>query len=186
MRRKMPPYMSLSKVIGVCGGGAIYLLTWDSVQKMSNTRYWRLLALLWAANMFWLSTEKFSGNLSGSLLARMLELLQINMADGTFSILHTVLRKLAHLFEYGVLSFLLYRSFGRDDRVSWRPSLARWCIVATASFSLTDEWHQSFVAGRYASLMDCGVDAMGAAIAMLLIYGSTRGLRTTIRQRAAG
>ena len=38
-------------------------------------------------------------------------------------------------------------------------------FFVAAVYSLTDEWHQTFVPSRTASLFDCGFDSVGAAIA---------------------
>jgi VanZ family protein len=103
-----------------------------------------------------------------------LDLLHIGLSVGTFQTLHAVSRKLAHLIEYGVFCFLLYRSLGNQNRICWRPQLALWSILAAAAYSLTDEFHQLFVPGRGASLVDCALDTMGAAIAMFLIYAYSR------------
>ncbi len=139
---------------------------------------WWLLCLLWVAKMFWLSTGAFSGDLTRPLLAKLLDLLGLDLSAAAFGVLHTLLRKSAHVFEYAVFSFLLYRSLGDRDRLSWQPHIARWCILAGAAFSLGDEFHQLFVRGRGASLVDCSIDTAGAALAMLLVYGATKALRT--------
>jgi len=138
---------------------------------------WWLLSFLWVAKMFWMSTGVFSGDLSRPLLARLLDLLRIDLSAAAFGVLHILLRKSAHLFEYAVFSFLLYRALGDRDRLSWQPHIARWCILAGAVYSLSDEFHQAFVRGRGASLVDCAIDTAGAALAMLVVYGVTRGLQ---------
>ncbi|MFH1908814.1 MAG: VanZ family protein [Chloroflexota bacterium] len=60
----------------------------------------------------------------------------------------------------------------RSDRL--HPEGAKVSIVAAwllaVLYASGDEFHQSFVAGRHASLVDVGVDALGAAIA-LAIWG---------------
>ena len=140
---------------------------------------WWLLCLLWAAKMFWMSTGDFSGDLTRPLLARLLDLMRIDLSAAAFGVLHTLLRKSAHLFEYAVFGFLLYRSLGDRDRLSWQPHIARWCILAGAAFSLSDEFHQAFVSSRGASLIDCALDTAGAALAMLVVYWATRALRQT-------
>jgi VanZ family protein len=39
------------------------------------------------------------------------------------------------------------------------------------AYSLTDEFHQTFVPGRGPSLIDCGIDTTGAALGALVFYG---------------
>jgi VanZ family protein len=143
---------------------------------------WWLLFFLWAAKMFWMSTGDFSGDLTRPLLARLLDLMRIDLSGAAFGVLHTVLRKSAHLFEYAVFGFLLYRSLGDQDRLSWQPHIARWCILAGAVYSLSDEFHQVFVGSRGASVFDCAIDTAGAALAMLVVYGVSRVMSVSCRQ----
>lgn len=152
---------------------------------VSRTIVWRLITLAWAAEIFGMSTGTFGPDLSRSLLAGMLGLLHLAVSADALELLNTISRKLAHLTEYAVFSFLLYRSLGGQARIRWRPHAALWSIVAAAAYSLTDEFHQAFVPGRTASLIDCGIDATGAAFAMLLVYGGSWVLRKKTRNSTA-
>jgi VanZ family protein len=69
----------------------------------------------------------------------------------------TVLRKGAHVTEYAVLGALLLRALGRDA-----PA-----FLAGVAYAATDELHQHFVAGRHASPIDIGIDAIGVALGLL-------------------
>jgi VanZ family protein len=69
----------------------------------------------------------------------------------------TVLRKGAHVTEYLVLGALLVRALGRE--------LPAW--LAGVAYAATDELHQHFVAGRHASPVDVGIDAVGVALGVL-------------------
>jgi hypothetical protein len=69
-----------------------------------------------------------------------------------------VLRKLAHATEYAVLGVLLLRATGR-------MSVA---FVLGTLYAVTDELHQSFVAGRHASPLDVAIDAAGVAVGIAL------------------
>jgi len=69
-----------------------------------------------------------------------------------------VLRKLAHATEYAVLGVLLLRATGR-------MSVA---FVLGTLYAVTDELHQSFVAGRHASPLDVAIDAAGVAVGLAL------------------
>ena len=69
--------------------------------------------------------------------------------------------KIAHFFEYYIFGCLLYRWFSSTNRHSNRRK-AFWMTVAVGTlYALTDEWHQSFVPERHASLWDAAVDAAG-------------------------
>lgn len=135
---------------------------------------WWLATLAWAAEIFYLSTPTFRGSLSESILAQILDSLHLSVSLGTLEVLDSLLRKLAYLTEYSIFALLLYGCFGGRDGFRWRPRLASWCVMVASAYSLTDELHQVFSPGRHASLIDCGIDTSGAAIAMLLVYGASR------------
>ena len=74
-----------------------------------------------------------------------------------------VLRKLAHAAEYAILGALLVRATGR----------ARLAFVLAVLYAASDELHQHFVEGRVAAVHDVAIDAVGAAIGIVL-YRSAR------------
>lgn len=78
-----------------------------------------------------------------------------------------LVRKMAHAAEYSVLAFLIYLhltiygiSLGTKAFLSW--------LVSTV-YAFTDEWHQTAVAGRSASLKDIAIDSVGAALVLFVI-----------------
>ena len=76
----------------------------------------------------------------------------------------TVLRKLGHVAEYGVLTVLWFRALS--------PVAAQPQVLAAAiafAYAVSDEYHQSFVAGRHASPIDVGIDLIGIALAIIAI-----------------
>ena len=68
-----------------------------------------------------------------------------------------VARKLVHMAEYGVLWVPWWRALAFR-----RPLLA---AVITVAYAVTDEWHQTLVAGRNGSPVDVVIDAIGVAAA---------------------
>jgi VanZ family protein len=131
---------------------------------------WWVMTLAWAALIFFLSTRTFSPGFSEGLLCWMLHLLRLQVSSGTFHILHALLRKLAHLTEYAIFALLLYGVPYKKRQGLWQPRRAVICIAIATAYSLTDEFHQLFVPGRHASLNDCGLDTIGATLAMLVPY----------------
>lgn len=75
---------------------------------------------------------------------------------------------LAHLGEYFVLSGLWWRAL---TGVPTRRLVGRAvCVVVIAiAFSLSDEWHQSFVPGRDAEWYDVAMDALGATVGVFFV-----------------
>ena len=74
----------------------------------------------------------------------------------------SVLRKIAHVAEYFVLSFLLFRALVLIP-VARRTALLG-ALVMTLAYALSDEWHQHFVAGRQGSLRDVLIDSLGYVV----------------------
>jgi VanZ family protein len=70
----------------------------------------------------------------------------------------TVLRKLAHTGEYGVLGALLLRAVGRVEVAFGLGVL----------YALSDELHQTLVPGRSGTLLDLAIDAVGVACGIVL------------------
>jgi len=78
------------------------------------------------------------------------------------------LDKIVHALVFGLLAFLLLRSlrafdFARD----WRVLLGVGLIVTI--IGVLDEWMQSMVPGRTASLMDVLADGLGVASVLLTV-----------------
>jgi len=145
---------------------------------------WVMIAA-WAGLIFYLSTSGFGASFTKWLLYVILDLLRVTVSPQTFEVLHVCLRKLAHMTEYGVFSLLIYAGFLETQDFEWRPRLALVSIVIAGLYSLTDEYHQSFVAGRTPSLVDCGIDTIGASLATMMVFVSDRWRQTIRRRRAA-
>ena len=128
----------------------------------------------WAGTITFLSTSSYGGSATGWLLEQLLSSLHIHLAHQTFEIVHFLTRKLAHCTEYGIFGLFLYHSFTFRRLETWNTRSAISAVVVAGLFSLTDEYHQSFVPGRTASIKDCGIDTFGALLAMLLLYAGRR------------
>jgi len=74
-------------------------------------------------------------------------------------LLDTILRKLAHMVEFGLLALLWWRALG------YRAAPAAAAIAI--AYAISDEYHQGFVEGRVGSPVDVLIDTAGVAIAML-------------------
>jgi VanZ family protein len=136
--------------------------------------FWWTLSVFWAVQMFHLSTESFGHQYSGSMLVTLFESLGIDLSHVTIDTLNTLLRKAAHIFEYAVLGFLLYRSLQASQALIWNRTIAGITLCLAAAYAMLDEFHQSFVPTRHASVMDWGVDLAGCSLALLLLYRVTQ------------
>jgi len=68
-----------------------------------------------------------------------------------------------HPVEFGVLAALVYRLIA-SYRALPTVLVFGGALVFTICYGVTDEFHQSFVVGRSASLGDVGLDALGAGV----------------------
>ena len=85
--------------------------------------------------------------------------------------LDLILRKIAHMAEYGLLLFLLWRPL--RELVPERTALAVAFAVGVL-YDASDEWRQSFVEGRHGTPVDVGIDSIGMAIVAALILRRLR------------
>ncbi len=124
----------------------------------------------WAAQIYRFSTATFGGIFTTWLLSQILHLLRLKVTLATFSLLHHLMRKAAHLTEYAVFAMLLYYSLGGIRRREWQRKPAFWAALIAGLYSLTDEFHQLFVPGRGPSIFDSGIDTVGACLGILIVY----------------
>jgi VanZ family protein len=76
-----------------------------------------------------------------------------------------LLKKAAHMIEYGILFLLLWQALPR------RPGVAlAWAL--TVLYAASDEYHQTFVPGRNGQWLDVIVDGVGASLAALAVWMS--------------
>jgi len=90
---------------------------------------------------------------------------------------HVVIRKLAHVTEFGVFSVTVFRGI-RCGRPGWRLDWAVSTFFIAVAFAALDEWHQSFVPVRQASARDVAIDALGTVLAQVLVWAYANWRRT--------
>ena len=86
-------------------------------------------------------------------------------------ILHPKVRKIAHAFEYAVLSILLVFSLKSSGVKPNKTYLI--AIICCLLYAISDEVHQLFVSGRSAEIGDVIIDTGGAAIGIILLEIAT-------------
>lgn len=119
-------------------------------------------AVAWAATLYWLSSRPASD-------APPFWLLRYD--------------KLTHAIAFGILGALGYFAM----RVGHRAGLPRAAFVgwlAAAVYGALDEIHQSFVPTRNPDVYDWLADAIGAAVAVLLLWALEQRLGRIADQRA--
>lgn len=81
----------------------------------------------------------------------------------SFGFWDTLVKKGGHMLGYGVLALALWFAMQWTQKYTWLA------LFLTVIFALTDEFHQSFVPGRHASLLDALVFDGGGALLSLAI-----------------
>lgn len=84
----------------------------------------------------------------------------------------TLFAAAGHLVAYAILAVLIARALALDVQSLKRRMVISW-VLATL-YGVSDEFHQSFVPGRHASIGDVFIDASGAAIGLVLLYTISR------------
>lgn len=125
------------------------------------------------ALIFSASTGGMSFGHTSRFLGPLLQWINPDMTAETVLMLVTAIRKVAHVMEYAVLSILVWRAVRRPRWRDPRPWSRRQSAVAfavAAAYAMTDEFHQSFVPSRGASVLDVLLDIAGAAFGILAVW----------------
>ncbi|MDO9423352.1 MAG: VanZ family protein [Methylobacter sp.] len=76
--------------------------------------------------------------------------------------------KILHAGAYFIMGVLAWRSF---NHLLNRPIvLALLSVTFCSLYGISDEWHQSFVVGRFSDVADWIADTSGAGLAVFLLY----------------
>ena len=129
------------------------------------SRYFPLIA--WLAFISFASSDNFNAGNTSRIIGPLILWLFPNTSPETLAVVHVITRKLAHFTEYAILGFLAARAF----RTSPRPAISqRWfliCATLIVIYALLDEYRQSFVPSRTASIFDSMIDTAGGLTALL-------------------
>jgi VanZ family protein len=79
-----------------------------------------------------------------------------------------------HIPAYAIFTYLWLKSFRRNENTYWHLRRDVFVLLCIILFAFSDELHQSFVAGRTASLIDIGLDLLGIlfGVCAFRIFGS--------------
>lgn len=132
-------------------------------------RYWGVV-LAWMLLITALSDDAFSASNTHSYLDPILRYFFPEMTAADFTVAHWTIRKAAHFVEFFVLGCLAYWACRRGRAPRWRRLWMLQAFALAALYSLADEAHQAFIPSRSPSLLDSGIDSLGAATSLAVIY----------------
>jgi VanZ family protein len=137
-------------------------------------KYW-LPVIVWMSLTFSASTGLGRPENTSRFLRPLLVWLIPNMSEETFKKVHYAVRKTAHFAEYCVLGLLLWRLAHFDPAfAAWRSREFLIALLLASLYAASDEFHQSFVPGRDASLRDVLLDSCGAGFGLAALWAARR------------
>ena len=140
-----------------------------------GNRLWRYGPLvLWATLIFIFSSGLFSGSNTSSVLRPLIQWVYPGISDAALGLIHGLIRKASHFVEYAILALLAARALRTSSRDFLRNHWFAVSLTFVALYALSDEFHQSFVSSRTASIYDCLIDTAGGLAALLIISGRYR------------
>ncbi len=145
-------------------------------------KYWSPV-ILWCAFIFYCSTDTFSASNTSLFFKPVMLWLFPGASPKLVQEAHWLVRKLGHISNYVVLSFLLMRALRGEKREKWEWRWAFWALVTVGIYALSDEFHQAFVPSRGPSLSDVLIDFFGGICSVFSLYLYSI-LRTRAQRRA--
>ena len=132
-----------------------------------------LPVVLWALLIYGSSTSTFASPETSRIVVPLLRWLLPGASPGTLALLHEFARKSAHFVNYFVLGLLLFRALRGPNR-GWSLRWALLAVLLAFTYAASDEYHQSFEAGRGPSAMDALLDTAGASTAQAILWAFLR------------
>jgi VanZ family protein len=137
-------------------------------------KYW-LPVILWMSLTFCASTNLGRVENTSRIIRPILLWLNPRMSEKTIHKIHFTIRKTAHFAEYCFLALLLWRLVHFDSAfASCRSRDFLAALLLAALYAASDEFHQSFVPGRDASVRDVLLDTCGAGFGLAALWAARR------------
>jgi VanZ family protein len=130
--------------------------------------------IIWAGLIFLFSSSLFSGSRTSSVVRPLLVWVYPSITDAGLGIIHALIRKASHFIEYAILALLAARAFRTSPGGFLSNHWFGVSLVFVAVYSLSDEFHQSFVPSRTASIYDCLIDTAGGLVALIIVVWRER------------
>ena len=139
----------------------------DNNSATLKNRLWRYgPPIIWATLIFIGSSDLLASSHTSGFIIRPLHLLFPHASEATLAAIHFALRKLGHFTEYAILAWLTARAL-RSSSTEWLRTRWFWLALAfVICYALFDEFRQSFVPSRTASIFDSLIDMTGGLTAL--------------------
>jgi VanZ family protein len=123
---------------------------------------------LWLALISFASSSEFSAFNTSQVFRPLILSIFPNLSEERVAAIHFATRKLGHFSEYAMLGILSARAFSSSANDFMRRHWFRLALLLIVIYALMDEFHQSFVPGRTASIYDSAIDTAGGLTALLV------------------
>jgi VanZ family protein len=126
--------------------------------------------VVWLGVIFLASTDVFSASNTSRILVPILKWFDPNISSRGIAKAHYLIRKAAHFTEYAILALFAARAFRWTRRLGFYRHWVLWALALVAIYSLTDEYHQSFVSSRTSSIYDSAIDTAGGLAGLFIAW----------------
>ncbi len=154
--------------LGYLGEDYKFRNSWQPILMTPNIKYW-IPALCVGLFISLFSTRFFSDEQTARAILPVLRWVFPGAASHMLHLMHIGIRKLAHITEFGVFSITVFHG-ARGGRSGWRLDRAVVTLLIAVAYAALDEFHQSYVPVRHASLRDVAIDAFGALLVQSIVW----------------
>lgn len=130
----------------------------DKVKKILSL----IFLILWCLLIFYFSNQP--GSVSSHSSGLIVKMVRIIIPTGNIELLTFIIRKLAHMFLYFMLTILTYNCF-KQFNFKKKYLIILFCFL----YAISDEIHQLFIVNRSCELRDVLIDMIGVLIGYFLI-----------------
>src|SRR5437660_156496 len=140
-----------------------------SASSSKLRRGWRYgPLLLWLIVISIFSTAEFSSINTSGFIGPILLWLFPDLSESRLAVIHFLIRKAGHFTEYAILALLARRAFVTSSKAFIKRRWFELGLLLVTCYALLDEFHQSFVPSRTASIYDSAIDVAGGLTVLLL------------------
>jgi VanZ family protein len=159
----------------------------DNESQARRERFWRYAPLIaWMLLIFLASTGELSAPNTSRIVRPLLLWLFPDISEEGLIRAHFFVRKVAHFTEYAILGVFAARAFVTSSHERLRGAWFFFSLLLVVLYSLSDEYHQSFVASRTGSIYDSFIDIAGGltALAAFAIWRKSRSNKVKCKRQA--